>query len=166
MVTLDHQVKQGERGHLGMVMILQTQGLAEVEPKPGGRAWDVSLYDDPPLFPLWAPCVLGAKEVGRGAMGYGGISFSRNWGVMRRGVSNAETHADGSAGGGLNKEWHSCIAMGIPDARSGLSTPINGCVLLAFLTSEFGLWCWTWMPLHMWWTPTQRPLRGGAVVPP
>lgn len=55
-------------------------------------------------------------------------------------MSKAETDADVSAGGGLDKEWpHSCTAAGIPDARSLASQHLpQGCVLLAFLISGFG----------------------------
>lgn len=55
-------------------------------------------------------------------------------------MSNAETHADVSSGGGLDKEWPlSCTVVGIPDAMGLPSQHLpHGYMLLAFLTLGFG----------------------------
>lgn len=83
--------------------------------------------------------------------------------MVRGGVSKAETHAGLSAGGGLDKEWPpSCTAAGIPDARGLASTPTTW--MHASGLPHLGIW--PWMPPHVWWTPAQHPLLGGAVVPP
>lgn len=164
--ALDHQVGQTERGAPG-------HGHESPDSGSGGGGAQTSreslrcesLWWPSSLSSLSSMCLRPQGSGGRepwaveplASVGTG-VWWGEEW-VM-------QTHADVSAGGGLDKEWPpSCTAAGITNAR-GLSSQHlpHGCMLLAFLTSGFGPWCWTWIPLHVWWIPTQHPLLGGAVV--